>query len=163
MARRDPTVGGALVEGIVLSPHPPFHSMPSASTTPRALARWWGCGGFLHGAVGVIHTKHDLHLFCTPSVPCPPHRPSTLHTPAGWPVRELWSIRRAWGSFGGPHVKTIPCVTVCLTAMPTPLHKIQLATRYGAKLATATASTGAIQQQRPRQHSCCGATPQEEL
>ena len=60
------------------------------------------------GAVGLIHTKHDLHLFCTPSVPCPPHRPSTLRTPAGGPVREVRSMQRAWGCSGGWGGKTIP-------------------------------------------------------
>ena len=52
---------------------------------------------------------------------------------------------------------------MCLTAMPTLLHKIQQATRYGAKLTTATVSTGAIQQQGPQQHSCRGTILQLEL
>ena len=52
---------------------------------------------------------------------------------------------------------------MCLTAMPTLLHKIQQATIYGAKLTTATVSTGAIQQQGPRQHSCRGTILQLEL
>ena len=52
---------------------------------------------------------------------------------------------------------------MCLTAMPTLLHKIQQATIYGAKLTTATVSTGAIQQQGPQQHSCRGTILQLEL
>ena len=52
---------------------------------------------------------------------------------------------------------------MCLTAMPTLLHKIQQATRHGAKLTAATVSTGAIQQQGPRQHSCRGTILQLEL
>ena len=58
---------------------------------------------------------------------------------------------------------SILVVDMCLTAMPTLLHKIQQATRHGAKLTTATVSTGAIQQQGPRQHSCRGTILQLEL
>ena len=53
-------------------------------------------------------------------------------------------------------------VRVCLTATPTPLHKIQLGTTHGAKLTTATASIGVVRQQGPRQHSCRGTMLQLE-
>ena len=45
---------------------------------------------------------------------------------------------------------------MCLTAMPTLLHQMQLGTKHGTKLTTATASTGVVQQQGPRQYSCRG-------
>ena len=63
----------------------------------------------------------------------------------------------------GHHRSTSGSVDMCLTAMPTLLHKIQQATIYGAKLTTATVSTGAIQQQGPQQHSCRGTILQLEL
>ena len=58
VARRDPTVGGALVEGIVVPSHPPFHShalcIDRTSRTGPPVGGWrvlWrGDGGDTHRA-----------------------------------------------------------------------------------------------------------------
>ena len=54
MARRDPTVGGALVEGIVVPPHPPFHSHALCIDHTSRTGQPAGYGGCLGGAVGKV-------------------------------------------------------------------------------------------------------------
>ena len=79
MARRDPTVGGALVEGIVVPSHPPFHSHAlcidhtSRTGQPAGVWRVLGrCGG--QGTDGVQNRCRSCLVCITPTAP-PKHPP----------------------------------------------------------------------------------------
>ena len=108
MARRDPTVGGALVEGVVLPPHPPFYShalcIDHTSRTGPPVGVWsvlGRCGG--QGTDGVQNRRRSCLVCITPTAPLkhPPH-PRRLASARGVVDSEDMGVKGRGGRQNNP-------------------------------------------------------------